>query len=121
MPYGGLWSLAKRTMTASWDCAGQIPFSMLANEPSMVRASPPNAERRVVELSESSLPCRPGYGPLMPPQDGIWHISSGDGIVPWNNPPPPCTTKFRFVPSAQEKPARGSKFFIGLLMAALGQ
>src|SRR5581483_2062404 len=87
----------------------------------IISGAAPAADNRVRAFKSSCLFSRPGNFPITPPQDGIWHISSGDGIVPWNNPAPARITTLRLVPSAYENPARGSKFFSGLLMAAFGQ
>jgi hypothetical protein len=48
-------------------------------------------------------------------------MSKGEGIMPWNSPAPPRMTTEWPPGIAYENPARGSKFFNGLLIAALGQ
>ena len=41
-----------------------------------------NANRRVLAFRVSSLFSRPGKAPIVPPQEGIWQESRGEGIVP---------------------------------------
>ena len=40
------------------------------------------ANNRVVAFKSSSLASRVGNLPSVPPHDGIWHASNGEGIVP---------------------------------------
>src|SRR5207247_10305826 len=89
-------------------------------QPRMVQESDTNDEGVVRGFKSSWMFSGPGYL-CNPPQDGIWHINSGEGIWPWNRPAPPRITKFLCPPKAYENPARGSKFFKGLLRAAAGQ
>src|SRR5260370_10213981 len=53
---------------------------------------------------------RPGYVES-PPQESAWHISSGEGMIPWKRPAPARKTTLCGVPKLYAKPRRGSKFF----------
>src|SRR6267143_143794 len=64
---------------------------------------------------------RPGYVPMVPPQDGSWQASKGAGIIPWNNPNPARTTTLRLVPMLYATPTRGSIFFHCVLSTFDGQ
>src|SRR5580692_630658 len=56
-----------------------------------------------------------------PPQEGSWHMSKGEGIVPWNSPKPARKTTLRGVPKLYAMPTRGSKFFHCVLSTPDGQ
>ena len=67
--------------------------------PAMVKGSDPKAESLVFAFRSSWMFSRPGYFDK-PPQEGIWHISNGEGIWPWKSPAPPRTTKLPWPPGA---------------------
>src|SRR5260370_24705907 len=79
-----------------------------------------NANSRVTEFRAS--PCgRVGYGPAVPPHEGIWQAINGAGMIPWNRPNPARTTTWRLVPRLEARPSRGSKFFHCVFRALEGQ
>src|SRR5579862_3742712 len=63
---------------------------------------------------------RPGYFER-PPHEGAWHISNGEGIIPWKRPKPARTTTLWDVPRSYASPRRGSTFLYCVFSTPEGQ
>src|SRR5579871_5098899 len=85
----------------------------------LIRGAPAKLNSPVLAFKLSSN-CRFGYLES-PPQDGSWHISKGDGIIPWNSPKPARKTTLCDVPRSYANPSRGSTFFHCVLSTPEGQ